>query len=371
MSSVMPPSGYRLNETGQPLRMVDSIDRVRWNQAVSGLPTGHVLQSFEWGELKERLGWRAYHILLESGGMTRGASLVLQRKLPVPGLSIMYVPKGPCFDPEDTSSLLALLGALKSLAAREGALFVRIDPDVTSENSAVLELLNQEGFHPSSEQVQLRNTMIVDLRPTEEEILARMNQSTRRNINLARRNGVEIVAAGIDELPMFLDLYRETAERDVFILRGQEYYQHLWQIFLERKMARAFFARWQGQVLAGCLVMHLGSKSWYLLGASRSEMREVRPNQLMQWEAMRWAKSAGADSYDMWGLPDILEPGQPMWGLYQFKKGFGGGLHGWAGAYDYVARPALHNLWRRAFPLYIRLRSGKVSSLGGEGAAAG
>lgn len=350
---------------------MDPVEEHRWNQAVANAPTGHILQSYQWGELKERMGWRSYHLLRESRGGALGAALVLRRRLPLRGLSIMYVPKGPCFDPEDGETLRALLRALKDLAHAEGALFLKVDPDLTAEHSQALAILAEEGFQPSREQVQLRNTMIVDLRPSEKELVGHMNQSTRRNISLAQRNGVEVAQGGMEDLPLFYNLYRETAQRDGFILRSRGYYQHLWRIFLEGSMARAFFARWQGQVLAGCLVLHLGRKAWYLLGASSSQMRELRPNQLLQWEAMRWAKSVGAESYDMWGLPDVLEPGQPMWGLYQFKKGFGGELRQWIGAYDYVARPRWHRLWLQAFPLYLRLQGGLASPLGGEGAAAG
>jgi len=126
----------------------------------------------------------------------------------------------------------------------------------------------------------------------------------------------------------------------------------------------------QDEVLAGCLVLRLGNKAWYLLGASQSQMRELRPNQLLQWEAMRWARSAGAEAYDMWGLPEVLEPGQPMWGLYQFKRGFGGDLRRWVGAYDYVARPNWRRLWQRVYPVYLRLRGRTSSPMEAEGAAA-
>lgn len=353
-------------------RQMGSGEREAWNQAVASLPTGHVLQSFEWGELKERLGWRGVRVALECGGQVRAAALVLRHRLPVPGLGIMYVPKGPCFDPQDTKGLRAVLVALKDLARNQGALFVKVDPDLTAEDTQAIAVLAEEGFRPSAEQVQLRNTMIVDLRPSEGDLRARLNQSTRRNINLAERNGVEVTSGGIDDLPLFFEMYQETGQRDNFILRSRVYYEHLWRTFLERGMARALFARWQGEVLGGCLVLRLGTKAWYLLGASRNQRREVRPNQLIQWEAMRWAKSAGAESYDMWGLPDILEPGQPMWGLYQFKKGFGGEVRRWAGAYDYVARPRLQRLWSRVLPLYVRLRGGMASAgMGDAGAGPG
>ena len=346
-------------------------DREGWNQAVADLPTGHVLQSYEWGDLKAQMGWRPFRILVESQGIARGAALVLRRGLPLPGLSVMYVPKGPCFHPGEAETLRVLLRSLKDLAQDHGALFIKVDPDLTSEDSQAIGMLEQEGFHPSQEQIQLRNTMVVDLRPPEADLLARLNQSTRRNISLAQRHGVEVLQGGTADLPLFYEMYLETAQRDGFILRSYAYYQHLWKLFLERGMAGAFLARWQDQVLAGCLVLILGKKAWYMLGASRGQMREVRPNQLLQWEAMRWAKSNGAESYDMWGLPDVLEPGQPMWGLYQFKRGFGGEVRRWVGAYDYVARPRWRRLWLRAFPLYLRLRGRMATSLESEGAAAG
>jgi lipid II:glycine glycyltransferase (peptidoglycan interpeptide bridge formation enzyme) len=350
---------------------VGSEERRHWNQAIASLATGHVLQSFEWGELKSQFGWRPLRLLLEQDGEPRAAALVLSRSLYLPGLSIIYVPKGPCFQPEDGPGLRAILRAIKSIASEQGAIFVKVDPDITAADGEAVAVLEEEGFRPSPEQIQLRNTMVVDLRPSQEELLARMSQSTRRNIKLACRHGVEVVEGSAEDLPLFHQLYLETAHRDGFILRTYRYYQSLWNLFLQQGMAQVLFARWQGQVLAGCILLRLGRRVWYMFGASRSAHRELRPNQLLQWEAMRWAKAQGAESYDMWGLPNVLEPGQPMWGLYQFKKGFGGELRQWVGAYDYAARPWLRALWLRLLPWYMRMRGRLALPLAGEGAAAG
>lgn len=366
-----PQQGSASLETSFRVGGPGPVERERWNRAVGGLATGHVLQSYQWGELKERMGWQPFRVLQGSRDNPAGAALVLRRRLPLPGLSVMYVPKGPCFDPADTKTLQAILRRLKVLARDQGALFVKVDPDLTLEDAQPISVLEDEGFRPSGEHIQLRNTMVVDLRPAEKEILGRMNQSTRRNILLAQRHGVVVDQGGAADLPLFYSLYQETARRDGFILRSYEYYESLWRLFLGGGMAGAFLARWQGEVLAACLALNIGRKAWYMLGASRSQMREVRPNQLLQWEAMRWAKGIGAESYDMWGLPDVLEPGQPMWGLYQFKRGFGGEVRRWIGAYDYVAHPRWHHLWRRAFPLYLRLRGRMATTMEPEGAAAG
>ncbi len=81
------------------------------------------------------------------------------------------------------------------------------------------------------------------------------------------------------------------------------------------------------------------------------------PAYLLQWEAMRWAKSKGAEEYDLWGVPDEdeitlesqFESRQDgLWGVYRFKRGFGGKILRAAPALDKVYNPLLYKLylWR-------------------------
>ena len=87
-----------------------------------------------------------------------------------------------------------------------------------------------------------------------------------------------------------------------------------------------------------------------MYGMSREAHREKMPNHLLQWEAMRWAKAAGCETYDFWGAPDELTEADPMWGVWKFKEGFGGQVVRHIGAWDYAPSPLLYRLYTAILP---------------------
>ncbi len=98
-----------------------------------------------------------------------------------------------------------------------------------------------------------------------------------------------------------------------------------------------------------------GKRAWYFYGASANEHRERMPTYLLQWEAMRWARSLGCTLYDMWGVPDEDEEtleanfttrSAGLWGVYRFKRGFGGRLTRAASPWDRVYNPFLYGFYR-------------------------
>ena len=145
----------------------------------------------------------------------------------------------------------------------------------------------------------------------------------------------------VDDLNTFYRIYAETSARDRFPIRPFGYYHDVWQSFLQDGMADLLLAEWEGNLLAGLMLFRLGHKAWYIYGASSNERRNLMPNHLLQWEAIRLGKQKGCLLYDLWGAPDILNEGDPMWGVYRFKQGFGGEFVERIGAWDFpVSRPA-------------------------------
>jgi peptidoglycan pentaglycine glycine transferase (the first glycine) len=335
--------------------VVEVDDRERWNQAVARLPNAHVLQSFEWGEFKGRHGWRACHLLFLAGDGPLAAASVLLRRLPHGPWGVMYVPKGPALDYDNPDLLDDVLGRLEDLARERRAIFVKIDPDVKANRRDVRESLERRGWRASAEQIQFRNTMLVDLRRSEEELLAAMKSKWRYNVRLARRRGVEVVEGGIDDLPLFYEMYTTTSARDEFIIRPFSYYADAWGSFVSGGRAQLLLARYEGEVLGGLILFHFGDKAWYMYGASTDRHRNLMPNHLLQWEAMRWAKEQGYSFYDMWGAPDVLEESDPLWGVYRFKEGFGGEFASYIGAYDFAASRPLYWLYTAVMPRLLDL----------------
>lgn len=353
---------------------IGDFDAQRWNDLVVALPGAHVLQSWEWGQLKAEYGWRPFRqVWYDSGGRPIAAAQVLQRTLSMRGfktrLRMLYVPKGPLLDWSDNELRHRVLGELALLARRQGAIFIKIDPDVVlgsgipgqpeaSEDAtgqAVTFDLRTEGWRFSGEQVQFRNTMILDLKPNSQTLLANMKQKTRYNIRLAERKGVIVRSGGIRDLNTLYRMYAETSLRDGFVIREEAYYLRLWESFIQAGLAEALVAEVQGQAVAGLLLFRFARKAWFLYGMSSSAHREKMPSYLLQWEAIKRARVSGCEIYDLWGAPDEFIEEDPLWGVYRFKEGFCGQVIRHIGAWDLPIRPYWYTLYAQTLPKVLEV----------------
>ncbi len=335
------------------MEVVTITDGAEWNGTLAALPQAHFLQTWEWGVLKSRYGWQPTRYLWRQGGRARAAALVLTRRTARWLPPVMYVPKGPLLDYADESLAAQVIADLESIARREGAVFIKIDPDVREDapvGAAVTALLRRRGWLFSREQVQFRNTVLVDLTPPPEEMLRRMKSKWRYNVRLAGRRGVVVRRGGVAALDVLYEMYAETAVRDGFVIRPREYYRAVWGTFIEAGMGHPLLAEVEGEPVAMVFVVHFGRRAWYVYGASRAVHREKMPNHLLQWEAMLLARRLGCMVYDMWGAPEVLDESDPLWGVYRFKRGFGGEFVRHIGAWDYPVSPVGYRLYTLAMP---------------------
>ncbi len=311
-----------------------------WNAALAALPTPHVLQSWEWGEFKSRYGWRPERHLWLVDDQPCAVASILTRRLGRWPAAVSYVPKGPVLDYDDSELLNQVLVGLEAAARRERALFVKIDPDMqagTAAGKAVVAALRRRGWRPSREQIQFRNTMLLDLTREPDETLAGMKSKWRYNVRLAGRRGVTVRHGQQADLPLLYQMYAETAARDEFVIRPEAYYHDAWGSFIEAGLAQPLIAEVESEAVAMVIIFRFAECAWYMYGASRDIHREKMPNHLLQWEAMVWAREQGCTVYDMWGAPDVLDESDPMWGVYRFKQGFGGEFVEHIGAWDFPA----------------------------------
>jgi peptidoglycan pentaglycine glycine transferase (the first glycine) len=315
-----------------------------WNSRVSCLPHAHILQSWEWGEFKGRYGWRARRLVWEGG---RAAAQVLVRA--VGGWRAMYVPRGPLLDWQDPALRNQVLEDLQSLARGERALFIKIDPDLES-GSFPRHPREKQAWRYSPDQIQFRNTVVLDLRQSEQTILAGMKQKTRYNIRLAGRKGVHIRRGTPADLDLLYRMYAETAIRDNFVIRSSEYYRDAWGSFMAAGLAQPFIAEVEGQAASALVLFKFSKTAWYMYGMSREAYRDRMPNHLLQWDAMRWAKEQGCETYDFWGAPDEFAETDPMWGVWKFKEGFGGRIVSHIGAWDFAPSVTLYQMYTTILP---------------------
>ncbi|MGB3906290.1 MAG: peptidoglycan bridge formation glycyltransferase FemA/FemB family protein [Anaerolineae bacterium] len=334
-----------------------------WDAFVSG-KGGHLLQSWGWGEFKRRFGWEAARFVAwdAAGTELTGVAQVLLRDLPLGKMA--YVPKGPVADAEDAVTWKTLLTELHDFGRKRGASFLKIEPDVEGE-PPLAQLLAEHGFRRAKRGIQPSTTIVVSLNGDPEEILTRMKSKGRYNTRLAERKGVTVREGEEEDIPLFYELLEETRDRDAFAIHNEEYYRQAWRIFAPRDHAKLFLAYYGRELLAGLMAFAMGCRAWYLYGASSSQHRNLMPNHLLQWRAMCWAKERGCTTYDLWGIPDEAGSGREdmeavlkrggLWGVYRFKRSFGGRVARYSPSYDYVYSPLLYWLGTTAAPWLARL----------------
>ncbi len=369
-----------------------------WNSIISKLPNPHFLQTYEWGQVKAKYGWSPlyavwtkdqFSVFSNQSSVTDNciaAALILKRQIIRNGfaarLSILYSPKGPLLDWTNESLRNRVLNDLQSFAKKQGAIFLKMDPDVVlgtgvpqgekdvidNGGQVVMSELKRRGWGYSSDQIQFKNTVLIDLNPTEDELLARMKQKTRYNIRLAEKKGVALRVGTLEDIPMLYKMYAETSVRDGFVIRDEGYYKTVWELFmssnvekLERSQVSTFqpshiptceliIAEVEGEPVAAIFVFYFAGRAYYVYGMSRDVHREKMPTYLLQWEAMRRAKAKGCTVYDLWGAPDIFDESDSMWGVYRFKEGLGGKVVRTLGAWDFAPNPLWYKIYSEIIP---------------------
>ena len=327
-------------------------DRERFDEFIARFETGDLLQSFEWGELKSRSGWRPVRVFAEDGGEIVAAASLLKRAIPKIGRCIMYAPRGPVLDTRDEGLVREFCGHLRQTAVKHRAILLKIDPPVPIEDTVSEANLHAAGFRRVVTDgfggTQPKCVMQLDLDKSLDELMASFKPKWRYNIRLAEKKGVTVrLDCDRSDLRAFYDLLRETAERDGFLVRGFRYFEDMWDCLAPPGYMRLALTYYQGRVIAGALAYLFGDKAWYTYGASSNEHRNVMPNHLMQWRLIQWAKEQGCRWYDFRGVSPRRdgELDDHLRGLNRFKEGFSPRFVEYIGEYDMVLSPTLYWLW--------------------------
>ena len=323
-----------------------------------------MLQTSAWGALKSRFGWEDERLGLSAGTEVTAGAQVLYRRLPAGLGRLAYIPRGPLVRWENAAEVADLLHGIGRAVRARGAIALMIEPQLL-DTPTHADQLRRLGFQPSPVMIQPPRTIVVDLGKREEAILGAMKSKTRYNIRLAERKGVTVREAGASGLAAFCKLMGTTGARDEFSVHAPAYYEAAFELFAPRDWVRLLLAEVEGEAVAGIMVFAVPPNTWYLYGASGDAHREKMPNYLLQWHAMEWARSQGCTSYDLWGVPDFdledleerfMQRSDGLWGVYRFKRGFGGALVRTVGAWDQVYAPIRYRLYAWGLEAQRRIR---------------
>jgi len=306
-------------------------EAAEWDARLGDWPAANLLQSFAWGEVQARAGWETQRIQIATASEPLPVSVQVGTT-GVPGFTRIYVARGPVCAANDQVAFRAVADALLELGRERRALALEVETPWPEE--AVPAGHPWLEWTPSAARQPLA-TVVVDLEPAPDAILASFHSKARYNVKLAERRGVLINEhASLDDL---IACIQATEERQRIHLPSPEHLAVVCEQLGDR--VRILAAEVEGEVVAAILTATFAAEAIYLYGGATGKHRERMPNQLLQWRAMLRARDEGCRAYDLWGIPETDDPLHPWRGLAQFKLGFGGRRIRFAGSRFLQLRP--------------------------------
>lgn len=278
--------------------------------------TPHYIQSSAWGESKTRSQWPVSRLI----AYTENGILPIQVfSRTVPGLGTLH------YSPEVSGITADNIPTLtKQLYSQYGkGLAFKLELYQPYSERLVKAFENSGWVQGRS--VQHRNTIIVDLKGTEEDLIGRLRKRARYEVRVAQRNNVRIEKVSVtpERLGLLATLMNITAKRSGAFFRKSAYTNRYWQSFANTNQASLYFAYHDMDLLAGAFVITYGNGAWYKDGGSVRQKSNLMGPRFLQWEIMRDLQSQNIEFYDLCGIPNLedLEKSS-MKGLYVFKTGF-------------------------------------------------
>ena len=322
------------------IREVLDREKTVYNKFVS-----HIVQSWEWGEFRKKIGLDLVRI-----GHFEENKLVLAYQMtfhsvPLIKQSVGYLPKGPMPDQK-------MIDALSDEGIKKNAAYIKIEPNViiSDQRLAYSVPLEQLGLVQSEKSLFTKYNFLIDLTKSEDQLLSAMHPKTRYNIGVALKKGVEVYESTKNEdFEIYLKLYFDTTKRQRYFGHTPKYHRLAWETLMPAKMARVLIGKYQDKPLVAWMLFNFGDTLYYPYGGSSNEHKEVMASNLVAWEAIRLGKKMNLKIFDMWGAlgPDATEA-DPWYGFHRFKMGYGPVHVEYVGTYDLILKPSFYNVLNMA-----------------------
>jgi lipid II:glycine glycyltransferase (peptidoglycan interpeptide bridge formation enzyme) len=308
------------------------------------------LQSSAWAEFQNSLGFKIH--LLEGRGWS---CLLIERRNRLG--RYLFAPYGPTLS--DAKSLPDCLQELKSFARAQSVHWLKLEPVAEQTEPALLATqLKKNGFRPADHDVDPHLTRILDLKPSEDEILAGISQSTRSLIRKNSRENTLTFRTSDDpaDIRLFLEMLHQVVQRNQIYFFNDDYFVKQAGVLMPKGMMHLELAYHGDVPVAAAIMQDFGETSAFAFAASKAEARQLNGSALLLWQSLLNAKSRGCGKMDLFGIaPDDAPPSHPWFGFSAYKRKFGGEVIERSGTWD-LPLSQRYGLYRKAQAANKRIR---------------
>lgn len=349
----------------------ESLTEQEFRDFAATSPYKSFTQTPEIAKLREKNGWTAYFLGVRGEDPSAKApktpnakrdkilaATLLVAKPTFLGKSLFLAPGGPLLDLENAPLADFFLKNLKLFVKTHNGFLLRLDPyyelrerdrdgelvENGFDHTPAKKALEKHGFKEIDGD-QPKYLFALDLESrTETELFASFKQNTRNLISRTARQGVTVRELTRDELPLLKGITEETAKRREFTDRPLSYYEMMYDLFAPKNEVKFLLAEVEIEgvktPLSTAMFMTYGDEVIYLFsGSDEQYMKTYNAQYAIQWHMIRYALENKFKRYNFYGIRGLPDPKQPGYGIYRFKKGFGGRVIELIGTYELKVTP--------------------------------
>jgi len=299
-------------------------DREAWHQIIEDFADSSLYQTWSYDALRRRPN-EVHHGILRDGLRIVAAAQVRVIRLPLIRTGFAYVRWGPLWKikQEDAKPEVfrQVIRALRNEYALRRRMVLRVYPGVyQDEDPALRSVFLEEGYREHEQETEDR-TLLLDIRPSAEDLRKNFHQKWRNCLNHAEKNRLEVIEGEDDEIfGEFVRLYQEMLGRKKFAAQADIHrFRTIQRDLPQGWKMRVFLSRSEKGIGAGAICSASGDRGLYLFGATNEVGYADKGSYLLQWRIIHWLKAKGCVLYDLNGI----NPGQNP-GTYRFKSGIAG-----------------------------------------------
>lgn len=310
------------------LRVLDESHQADYDRLVT-----HVIQSWQWGEFRKSLGIPLVRYGLFEDNKLITAFQISFHKIPLINRFVGYLPKGPFPGTK-------LAQTLKQISKQQNCVFIKTEPNIEIGAAEKIDRHFKKALKP----LFTKYNFVLDLSPSEEELLKNMHQKTRYNIRVAEKKGVKVqILDDAEALQTYLKLYFQTTQRQGYFGHNEIYHTKVWETFSKTNQVKFVIASLNNIPLVAWMVLVFKDTLYYPYGGSSHLRRDAMASNLVAWETIKLGKKLGLKKFDMWGaLGPEADPKDSWYGFHKFKQGYGGKLIEYLGSFDLVENPLIY-----------------------------
>ena len=352
-------------------------------------------QTEEWANLKKNNGWDAHYVGLKDNNKIVAAALLLAKTVPFVKKKMFYSPRGFLIDYKDYDLIKTFTEEIKKYAKDNGAIFIKIDPyleyvehdnngDIVENgfnNKDAVENLKKlgykhYGFNLMQDTLQPRWMHVIETKNKSlDDVMKDMESKTRQILRKNEKCGITTREISRDELPLFKDIMQHTSDRREFVDRPLSYYESMWDALHDSGILKILLAEidfneykknteeelkqehGEKTLLGGILFLVYGNEVLSLYGGSTAKLMQFQSAYTVHFAGVKMAVENNYDKYNFYGITGDFRKENPLYGLFLFKKSFGGHVSELIGEFDLIISPFWYNTYNIAFSLYHGLKN--------------